>query len=161
MSNADKTALDIHIRPMTADDIAEVTALERDIFPDAWPAAAFEEALAEPSWGCLVAEHCDAIIGYACLQVIDIEGHLTNIAVASEHRRKNVARHLLERILRIVRESKCHYLLLEVRPRNRAAIAFYEKHGFELMYTRPAYYRNPVEDALVLVRYLEPGRQDD
>lgn len=161
MNNVNKDALDIDIRPMEVDDIMEVAALERDIFSDAWPAAAFEEALAEPSWGCLVAEHGGEIVGYACLQVIDIEGHLTNIAVAAEHRRKNVAKQLLDRILRIVRESKCHYLLLEVRPRNRAAIAFYEKHGFELMYTRPDYYRNPVEDALVLVCYLKPGRQDD
>lgn len=161
MSSADKDELEVRVRPMTEDDISEIVALERDIFSDAWPASAFEEALAEPSWGCLVAEHKGEIVGYACLQAIDVEGHLTNIAVAPKHRRKNVARQLLGRILEIVRDSKCHYLLLEVRPRNRAAIAFYEKHGFELMYTRPAYYRNPVEDALVLVRYLRPGRQDD
>ncbi len=161
MSKAGRDGANVRIRPMTEDDISEVVALERDIFPDAWPAAAFEEAMAEPSWGCLVAEYGHKIVGYACLQIIDVEAHLTNIAVAAEHRRKNIARQLLGRILRTVRESKCHYLLLEVRPRNRAAIAFYEKHGFELMYKRPGYYRNPVEDALVFVLNLESGEQDD
>ena len=43
----------------------------------------------------------------------------------------------------------------------QAAIAFYEKHGFEKGHQRPGYYRNPVEDALVMVRHLAQYKQED
>lgn len=86
--------------------------------------------------------------------VVADESHLTNIAVTPEHRRKSVAKLLLERILQIVADLDCTLILLEVRPSNREAIGFYEKYGFDLLYRRPNYYRRPIEDALVMVRHL-------
>lgn len=161
MKNTSGKTVKVDIRPMVIADLDEVTGYESEIFEDPWPRQSFEEALSEPSWACLVAEADDLMVAYACYQVIGIEGHLTNIAVVPEYRRKTVAQQLLETILEIVQERQCQYLLLEVRPRNKAAVAFYERHGFELMCLWPNYYRNPVEDALVMVRYLAPDRQDD
>jgi ribosomal protein S18 acetylase RimI-like enzyme len=40
------------------------------------------------------------------------------------------------------------------------ARAFYEHFGFTLLHRRPNYYRHPVEDALVLVRYLKRDKED-
>jgi ribosomal-protein-alanine N-acetyltransferase len=41
--------------------------------------------------------------------------------------------------------------LLELRAGNEAALALYESLGFRRLSRRRAYYRQPVEDALVLV----------
>ena len=79
---------------------------------------------------------------------------MTNLAVADSYRRKSVASRLLEYILDIARNKGCEHILLEVRPQNKDAIAFYENAGFKLLYCRPNYYRNPVEDALVMVYYF-------
>jgi len=49
-------------------------------------------------------------------------------------------------------------VFLEVRESNAAARSLYGERGFEPVGTRRAYYRNPVEDALVLRLSLRPGR---
>ncbi len=144
------------IRHLVDADIDEVATLEKDIFPDPWPRSAFEEQLRGPQWGAIVAESGGHVIGYACYLIVATESHLTNIAVNPAFRRKSVAKRLLGRILEIVNESQCEMLLLEVRTSNHAAISFYERFGFQLLYRRPNYYRRPVEDALVMVRHLTP-----
>jgi ribosomal-protein-alanine N-acetyltransferase len=51
--------------------------------------------------------------------------------------------------------------LLEVRAGNREAVALYESLGFSRLGVRREYYREPNEDALVLVREgLEAGRPE-
>ncbi|MEE8575808.1 MAG: GNAT family N-acetyltransferase, partial [candidate division Zixibacteria bacterium] len=86
---------------------------------------------------------------------VDVEAHLTNIAVVKSFRRMSVARRMLEEIVTRAQDNECEFILLEVRPSNEEAIAFYEEYKFRLLYRRPNYYRRPVEDALVMVRYLE------
>lgn len=146
--------LALTIREMTLDDISQVMKLEREIFPDPWSAAAFKEQLTQVGWGAIVAESGDRIIGYACYYIVAGESHLTNIAVNAKYRRKSVARRLLDNILQVVQSRDCEYIFLEVRPSNSGAIAFYEKFHFEILYRRPNYYRQPVEDAFVMGRYL-------
>lgn len=144
----------VSVRDMTVADLAEVVSLEERVFPDPWPKSAFAEQLSDEGWGAIVAKSDNKVIGYACYYIVDCESHLTNIAVDPAYRRKSVAKRLLESILRIIQESKCEYLLLEVRASNVEARAFYERFGFTLLYRRPKYYRHPVEDALVMVRYF-------
>jgi len=144
----------VKIRPMAEADLGLVIALEEQIFSDPWPASSFRELLDNDQWGALVAELDGGIIGYACYMIVLDEAHLTNIAVIPDYRRKSVAQQLLDRILWIVNKDNCELLLLEVRPSNEAAIRFYKKHQFAELYRRPNYYRRPVEDALVMVRYL-------
>lgn len=145
---------DVNIRPMEMGDIEHILELEKQIFTDPWPRSAFVEQLNAPYWGAFVADEGGKVIGYACYLIVADESHLTNIAVDPAHRRKSVAKLLLDSILQVVHEHTCTLLLLEVRPSNAEARAFYEKHGFEPLYRRPNYYRRPVEDALVMVRHL-------
>ena len=145
----------VTIRSMNDADIDIVTALESEIFPDPWPRSAFVEQLKDDTWGAIVAEMDGRIIGYACYLLVHNESHLTNIGVDRAWRRKSVAARLLGRILEVITERGCDILLLEVRPSNVEARNFYAKHGFRELYRRPNYYRRPIEDALVLVRYLE------
>jgi len=140
---------------MTEADLPVVVALERDIFSDPWPESGFRQQMTSFGWGAIVAESDETIMGYACYMMVAGEGHLTNIAVASDHRRKLVAKRLLETILQVIKKAGCEFLLLEVRPSNEAAIAFYRKYGFQDLYRRPRYYRYPVEDALVMVLYWD------
>lgn len=152
--NVETTRIDIEIREMIPADIDQVYQLERKIFPDPWSKSSFEEQITDSGWGAIVALNSGKIIGYACYFIAVNESHLTNIAVSPDFRRKSVAKQLLENILVIVENYNCEFLLLEVRPSNESAIAFYEKYDFKFLYRRPNYYHNPKEDALVLVKYL-------
>ena len=143
------------IRPIQKKDIKQIAELEKVIFTDPWEEESFTDLLGEQNWGGFVAETPSGIIGYACYYIAVSEAHLTNIAVVPEYRRKLVAHQLLENILTLVVERNCEFLLLEVRPSNSSAIAFYRKYGFVDLYTRPGYYHNPPEAALVMVKYFE------
>ncbi|HOZ08793.1 MAG TPA: ribosomal protein S18-alanine N-acetyltransferase [candidate division Zixibacteria bacterium] len=156
MSNAKKN--DLVLRDMAARDLDTVVTMEKEIFPDPWPRSAFEEQIGGDGWGALVVEIDGAVVGYACYFTVDVEAHLTNIAVRPEHRRKSVANMLLGAILGRATAAGCQYLLLEVRSSNNVARTFYERKGFRILYRRPNYYRRPIEDALVMVFYLD-GRQ--
>lgn len=139
---------------MTPNDLTRVLELERNIFPDPWPQSAFEDQFNDTNWGSIVALSGDTIIGYACYVTVDIEAHLTNIAVESDYRRKLVAYQLLATILQAVKKENCEHILLEVRPSNKSAISFYDKNNFKILYRRPGYYQNPSEDAYVMVHYF-------
>ncbi len=141
-------------------DLEKVVVLEHDVFPDPWSYNSFKEQVEDDGWGGFVAETEREIIGYACYYIAASESHLTNIAVAEEFRRKSVAKLLLDNIFNIVQEFRCEFLLLEVRPSNKEAIAFYEKYDFKLLYQRPRYYHNPLEDALVMVHYFDYNREE-
>lgn len=143
------------IREMGKADIDAIVRLEAEIFPDPWSRESFDDIIANPDWHVLIAEAAGGIVGYSCILVSAGEIHLANIAVVPEWRRKSVASRLLERILEFATAQKCAMILLEVRVSNQGARAFYEKEGFTNLYTRRRYYRKPVEDALVMVRYLE------
>ena len=160
MSAETKSEPDIEIRAMARGDVRTVVRMEKQIFPDPWSSAAFKEQLDTAGWGAIVAEFDGRIIGYACYYMVSGESHLTNIAVEEKYRRKSVAKRLLENILQVVKGYNCEYIFLEVRPSNHAAISFYEKHGFEILYRRPNYYRKPAEDAVVMGRYLGSIERD-
>ena len=145
---------------MQLTDLEKVIVLEEKIFPDPWSIKAFQEQVEDDNWGGYVAVSNGDIIGYACYYISVHESHQTNIAVIEEFRGKLVAKLLLDNIFKVVKEYKSEFLLLEVRPSNKSAIAFYEKYDFKLLYQRPRYYHSPVEDALVMVHYFEYDRNE-
>jgi len=140
---------------MNRGDLAQIVGLERRIFSDPWPTSAFTYPESESFEITLVAESDSGIAGYACLMIDNHEGHLTNIAVAPDFRRKSVAKRLLDRIFEIVIERRCKHLLLEVRPSNVEAINLYERYGFKELLRKPNYYRKPVEEAMVMVAHTD------
>ncbi|UCG63108.1 MAG: ribosomal protein S18-alanine N-acetyltransferase [Candidatus Zixiibacteriota bacterium] len=160
MTRATNHDLRVNIRDMSLADIPAIMQIERLIFPDPWSVAAFKEQVTAEGWGGIVAECGGAIIGYGCYYIVESEAHLTNLGVVPKYRRKSVAKQLLGNILQFVTERNCEYVFLEVRPSNRGAVAFYEKHHFEVLYRRPNYYKQPVEDALVMGRYLGGTEKD-
>ena len=71
-----------------------------------------------------------------------------------EFRRRGVGRGLLSALVAQARCLGAERILLEVRDSNQTAIRFYGSEGFQLLGRRRGYYRNPDEDALILVHQL-------
>jgi len=138
------------IREMTEPDLQVVSRLERELFSDPWPISIFREDIASSLSHPYVLQVDNEIAGYAVLWVAADEGHLTNIAVAQKYQRKSIAKKLLSFILKVASEMGLTLIVLEVRPTNTPAISLYEKFGFERLAIRKNYYRNPVEDCLVM-----------
>lgn len=64
---------------------------------------------------------------------------------------------LLQDVLTALQSRGVLEVFLEVRQSNRAAQALYRDRGFRVAGMRRAYYRRPVEDALVLRRVFQDG----
>ena len=58
------------IRQMTMEDISQVTAIEKEIFSDAWSYEMFEDCLKYSYYWCLVCEGEGQIKGYLITQIL-------------------------------------------------------------------------------------------
>jgi ribosomal-protein-alanine N-acetyltransferase len=100
----------------------------------------------------LVAEQADGIIGYLIAREAAGTGEILNLAVDPAWRRQGIAQALLDAGLVALKRRGTSEVYLEVRVSNHAAQSLYRRAGFSEVGRRRAYYRNPVEDALVLRR---------
>lgn len=142
--------------PMDRSHLAGVAELERLCFSAPWNEAMLEEELYNDTASFIVAEGEDGqVLGYAGLHVILDEGYIDNVAVRPVCRRQGIADRLLDVFCRFG-QANLAFLTLEVRPSNTAAVALYEKHGFQEAGRRKDYYENPKEDALLLTREFRP-----
>lgn len=132
------------LRRMTPADQEAVLELLR-LCPEAGQWLPGRESPAE----AFVAEQEGRIEGVAVWQDLPGgEAELLNLAVRPEARRRGVGRALLA----LLAGRK---VWLEVRASNEAAIRFYESQGFRVCGRRKGYYRNPDEDAVLMVREAE------
>jgi ribosomal-protein-alanine N-acetyltransferase len=149
------------LRRAALGDIARVVEIERDSFSDPWSAAAFRAALAEDRMLFLVAEGSSGeLVGYVVAWATVDEAELANLAVTRAARGEGIGKALVNAALRFGEERGCVCMYLEVRESNASARAVYAARGFEEVGRRRRYYREPVEDALVLRATLS-GRGTD
>ncbi len=144
------TTAPITFRPLTYADLPQVIALERRAFPTPWSLAMFVLELSKPAGVCIAATDSGKIVGYLICARYDQVWHLMNIAVDPPARRRGVATGLLEQMLE--RAGPDSSYTLEVRTSNAPAIALYERFGFRAAGTRPRYYRDTGEDAMIMWR---------
>ncbi len=82
-------------------------------------------------------------------------GHIITIDVRPEARRHRLGTALLEAAEERLRGDGSRHVFLETAVNNAPAIAFYKRHGYELIKTIPRYYKNDL-DALLLGKRLKP-----
>jgi len=144
----------VNVVPMTADHLDELERLERICFSRPWSRKMLAEELDNQCAAFLVAQEplTEKAVGYAGLLVMADEGYITNVAVFPEYRRRGVAEQLIAVFDSFARGNRLAFLTLEVRPSNTAAIALYQRFGFEEVGRRRNYYDLPKEDALILTK---------
>jgi ribosomal-protein-alanine N-acetyltransferase len=148
----------VTIRPLGYADLPQLIAIERRAFPTPWSLAMFVLELSKPSSICLAAvepndTRAGRLLGYLiCSRYADV-WHLMNIAVDPALLRRGIGAALLQGL--IERAGAGESYTLEVRPSNPAAIALYERFGFRSAGSRPRYYQDTGEDALVMWRTPE------
>ena len=136
------------IRPMQADDLVMVVALETTQQPRPWSESVFRGELDAHNRIYLVAEDQEGIIGFGGMMVIDDEAHVTNLLVSVAHRREGLGRKLMLALMESAVDSGARHITLEVRKENVAARALYSRLGLAPVGVRPRYYGD--DDALIL-----------
>jgi [ribosomal protein S18]-alanine N-acetyltransferase len=139
---------EIRIRRLVYSDLPAVLAIERRSFQTPWSLAMFVLELSKPSGICLAAASEEGLVGYlVCSRYAEV-WHLMNIAVTPGLRRQGIASRMLERLFEEAGPDARY--TLEVRTSNYAAIAMYERFGFQPAGHRRRYYHDNGEDALIM-----------
>jgi ribosomal-protein-alanine N-acetyltransferase len=173
----------VQLRRASVADLTGIVALERSIdTAPHWPPASYAaivESQREPQADsqfsvqthtgtppdtpkrCLLVAETLAdgeIVGFAVGLVHP--GHetaeLESVAVAASARRAGIGRALCAAVLGWSREQGAASVTLEVRAGSAAAVALYTGLGFAPAGHRPRYYRDPEDDALILLLPLAP-----
>ena len=151
--------LSYYVRMMQAEDIDQVTEIDRESFPSQWPPVNYERELNSWLSHCIVAcEERDEppppgreyIIGFADFWMMADEAHITNIAVRNIHRRRGIGELLLISMIDMATKLNACHLTLEVRASNTTAQSLYSKYGFARVGLRRGYYTDNKEDAVLM-----------
>ncbi len=137
----------IEIRRAAAADAAAIAELEREIFPDAWS----EDTVLSYIDSAFVATLDGETVAYLILRLIAPEGEIYRIAVSGRHRRQGIARELFSFAVSAERTRGLESLYLEVREKNAPARALYDSLGFRECGLRRGYYKNPDDNAIIMV----------
>jgi ribosomal-protein-alanine N-acetyltransferase len=144
------------IRQMTHEDMPTVIALEQAAFRNPWSPELLRREL-DHEWSTILLVEDPLpgggreLLGLAIFWIVQDEVHVLNVATAPQHRRRGVARAVMEELLARGRHRRCTLATLEVRRSNEAAIGLYRSLGFRSVGVRPNYYVDEKEDALVMV----------
>ncbi len=145
-----KGTTDVLVRKFAPSDVpAVLTILQESPEAAAWSRESLLQldSVAPTAW---VAEWEGIVAGFLIGRSAADEFEILNMAVSGAHRRRGIGSKLLESALEVSRKAGSARVYLEVRASNEPAIALYKRHGFTECGRRVKYYRDPVEDAVLL-----------
>ena len=166
----------IHIRPMRLEDIPQVQAIDQVSFTLPWPKSAYYYELNEnPNSFLFVAEEQQpggeaSVVGLVVVWMILDEAHIATIAVHPDFRGQGTGGRLLVAALVEAIRRRASLATLEVRAGNLVAQQLYRRFHFETAGSRPRYYRDNYEDALIMtvsgldesyLHWLESGQWEN
>jgi ribosomal-protein-alanine N-acetyltransferase len=145
----------------TAEDVEALVELAAACHSHPWTRA---QIAAEVAAGAVLvvrsapdAGASSAVAASCTYRVVADELELLDVAVAPGWRRRGVGRLLVRLALARGRRAGARVARLEVRTGNAAALALYSRLRFRPSGHRRGYYREPVEDALLMERPLADG----
>jgi ribosomal-protein-alanine N-acetyltransferase len=152
------------IRRVQLKDIDEVMIIERQSFPVAWEYTLFLNiclrggAVISGESGTVfmdILEQDERVIGYVVWEVDSntSQGHLLNLAVHPDERRRGYGRTLLFHMIQDLKARQMTSCRLEVRESNMPARNLYKASGFTVSAKIPGYYFD--EDAIVYTMDLQ------
>lgn len=129
----------VTLRPVERGDLMAVILLEAECQPYPWGPNRFSDELDHKDAVVVGAFDGDVVVGFLVLRLMAGELWIFNIGTDATRRRQGVGDALMTRAVSTAKAMGVE-LWLEVRERNTAAIALYEKHGLVVVGRRPKYY---------------------
>ena len=144
------------VKRMDETHIDEVFIIENTSFASPWSKESLIKDIKENKHAIyLVALENGKVVGYAGMWHIVNEGHITNIAVEINRRRRGIGALIVNELINIAYELEMAGITLEVRISNIAAQKLYTKFGFKPEGFRKNYYSDTKEDAVIMWKWLK------
>ena len=134
------------------DDATQIASLEQSIFPDPWSRDSITETICTEGAMCFTAVSEGRVVAYVLGRIIAPEGEIYRVAVAPECRQRGIGYRLLDYAVKTSKGQGLERLFLEVRSKNVPAIRLYTAYGFKEIGIRKNYYKDPQDDAIVMLR---------
>ena len=149
-------------KAMDKSNVQSVAQIEKECFSHPWSEASFYEELDNPLSFTVVAVGSqqsqdfenENVLGFINARIINDEVYINNIAVKKEFRRKGVGKGLLSSLEKKAGKVNASFITLEVRESNLPAISLYSSLGYEVSGKRKKFYRDPVENAVLMTKNL-------
>jgi [ribosomal protein S18]-alanine N-acetyltransferase len=161
----DRQRLTVTYRPMQIDDLSRVHEIDILSFSLPWSERSFAFELQENHNSIVWVAEVDLpgqpalVVGVIVVWVILDEAHIATIATHPDFRGMGIARRILAKVLLAAYYRGARLAYLEVRRSNVTAQNLYHKFGFDVVGTRPGYYKDNHEDALLMT--LENMQPDE
>ena|SRR3990167_779975 len=126
-----------HIRPMRAEDIPAVLAIEKQVSLVPWTKEVLTHHLPQYT---IVDTIGKVVLGYAVMSVHPGYSHIKLIGVLPEEQGQGIGTDLLRACIQRSVDSGNTKIELEVSTENLVAIALYKKHGFKVQDILANYY---------------------
>lgn len=157
------TRADVLIERMTEHDLLEVVEIEQGSGLSYWGWDAYHTELQSPIDSIMLVARekgitrpgGPSVIGFIVGRCLADEVHVNNMAVRPDFRRKGIGQELLEALLNWAEAKEASQAVLEVRAGNTAAQQLYRASGFQVVGRRRRYYKDPLEDALLMTVSLK------
>lgn len=147
------------IRRLEAHDIDAIVGIQAQCREASQWSRNEYELLAAPAANntarCWVAENDGRVAGFLAARRLADELEILNLAVIPASRRQGIAGQLLRAAMKWAAAEGVGKIYLEVRASNAPAKTFYQSYGFRATGTRPNYYREPADDALLLTAAVD------
>ena len=130
----------MNIRAWEEKDISRIEEIERACFRDPWTRTDLEGVVKFSCYQSFLAEEGGQVCGYGCMIALFETAEIANVAVDIPFRKRGIGRKILLAMHEKAKELGASEALLEVRKSNAAAIALYEKNGYERYGVRAHYY---------------------
>jgi [ribosomal protein S18]-alanine N-acetyltransferase len=145
----------IYLKPLTAQYLDEVVALDQQCLGGLWSLDGYQRELNSPNSSLLTlsllseTKTSEKMIGIGCFWSILEEAHITILGIHPDFQEQGLGKILLFYLLKDARQRQLERATLEVKESNQVAISLYEKFGFKLAGKRKKYYQDTGEDALI------------
>ena len=133
-------------------DVSRIYEIEKECFEkDSWSEKMIKDACCGEYGGIIKAEYGEKICGFLVYTILGgDELNIDDIAVIPENRKKGIADRIVNYLFEKSKKSGIKKIMLEVRESNVPAIKLYEKYNLKKDGIRKNYYREPVENAVLM-----------
>ena len=146
--------LKANILELKNEDVLVVAEIEKECFSKPWSEKAIKTAINDDLSHFIVAKIGNEVVGYGGMYSVMGEGYIYNIAVKRKYRKFGIGTNIVNELVNYSKIKSLNFLSLEVRKSNTPAINLYSNCGFEKIGNRKNFYTNPLEDAIIMTKFL-------
>ena len=131
-----------------------VAEIEKEVFSEPWSEKSLELCLTEQAF-CVCCFDDDTLAAYCTVITVLDEAQIINVATSLSYRGQGCAKAVLQSVINECLIRGLNVISLEVRESNLPAISLYQSFGFTIEGKRKDFYKNPRENALVMIKKLD------